>query len=233
MLLNRNDHGLIVSSVTIPQVVSESATSVSGEESQPRNTSKLLWSLAGVFIAILICCCGFAMVGLKQMADAKADQANIVNEEMIQMQSSVVTRDVEETDPSAETGIPLVSAYDNFNTDEAVSASRAYHSCNDEQTVTSRLTLVPAGSSLSSGAEAINVDVPPGTLELTLSNADNGWPLIERVGTSSEFVKAGDRLAFIDGIDTRTINTEDLTNMMSEACEHSRRLTLLRDHTSI
>lgn len=145
--MNRNVLGLVVSSISIPQIITHSATNLTHEENKSI-TSKLLWSLAGLFIAVFICCCGFGVVGLKQMADAKADQMNGNDEAVIQTRvQSTLTADVhvENSASLAETVVPLVSIYNDFNQDESLSTPTPR---NDD-----RLTFVSAGSSLSTGAE--------------------------------------------------------------------------------
>jgi hypothetical protein len=242
MLLNRNVLGLVVSDTSIPEVIKEPDTTLSSEDGSKSSKSKLLWSLAGVFIIILICCCGFGMVGLKQMSDSKAGQSVVFANEGAQVRSqNSMIEDREylilshSTRASAETGVPLVAAYQTFNQDETLSSIPHAHAIiadpTEQCSISSRLTLVSIGSSLSMGSDAFNVEVPPGTLGLELIHSDAEWPVIQAVkrpSIASGIVQAGDRLAFIDGKDVRSINPDDLARMMNAACDQSRRLTVLR-----
>ena len=235
-LLNRNVLGLVVADVTIPRVVKDSGTTISSENnSNPNKSKKLLWSLAGVFIGLLLCCFGSGVIYFKQVADAKTSGDVQVTEHLnaIDDRENLVSR--ADSSTSAETGVPLIPAYRRFNQDDSVSI----YSQMDQQnacSVSSRLTFVSANSSLSTAAEAINLDIPLGRLRMELNYPDSGWPKIQAVDISSVaygYVDIGDRLAFIDGHDVRTFDEESMAILMDEFCNHMRRLTVFRNRSEI
>ena len=237
-LLNRNVLGLVVADVTIPNMLDDSGTSSSSEKSSDTGQSKtLLWSLAGVFIAMLICCFGSGVMYFKQTSDIKAEQRICNNTGYAQVtehhhvtddRKNLVTRIYSST--SAETGVPLIPAYQSFNQDDSPSIdshSTQLNACS----ISSRFTFVSANSSLSRGAEAINLEIPLGRLRMELNYSDSGWPIIQAVDISSVaygYVNIGDRLAFIDGQDVREIDDGNIAILMDEFCNHMRRLTVFR-----
>lgn len=215
--------GLVVSNVTIPEILPDT-TVAPAEDDSKTSTSRLLKSLAAVFIAILICCCGFGIVAVKQMLD-KSERMNIDEQAQVIHQNSVSGHTQQShtgNGNTAETAIPLVSAYQSFNQDEVSDSPLAVATC---------LTYVPAGSSLSAGTEAMNVVIPPCKLGLSLEYSNSGLPIvrsIEGLSIANGYLNVGDHIAFIDGGDVRTISRESISKMMNETCTHTRRLTILR-----
>lgn len=134
-------NGYSIVDVTIPKIMVDSSTASAvrskelSETPTTTTTSRLIWTLIGVFLAILACGVGFGVVCLKQIiacnmmkktehqesSDEEAASQDEVQMECPQANEEGQLRARIEPHAVAETGIPLTSAYKAFNQDDVES----------------------------------------------------------------------------------------------------------------
>lgn len=250
MQINRNMADLAtVSNVTIPRIMADPTASLAQsteEETSKQMVSTVVWSLAGVAITIIACCCAFGIVFWKRIAaDSKAEPEESVDEEAASEDVASQSTDINDTFAVqnetassaliAETGmpVPLTASGKSHSSDDKIPCElhgvTARH--DDNGSNTALVISSPKGHALSAKNEIIDLVIPPGKLGLTLVAADALWPLIQIIDDGSAvsgLVEVGDLLVSYEGKDVRVINQEDMTEIMNEPCEHNRRITLLR-----
>eukprot|EP00804_Cyclotella_cryptica_P000300 CCRYP_010233-RA/>CCRYP_010233-RA protein AED:0.20 eAED:0.20 QI:1126/1/1/1/1/1/5/120/1388 len=218
MQINRDMADLAsVSNVTIPKIMAETtetlASSTQGGSSK-QIMSKVVWSLGGVAITIIVCCFGFSIVfwkhivadsktELEESDDEEAASEDVASQSAAINDTSAVQNGAASSTLIAETGMPVPLSAPGFSQ----SCDDNYTSADNAPPVflseTAELALTTAAyktfnhddddsktsqtTSASKGYanEIIDLDIPPGRLGLTLVRSDAVWPFIHIIDEDS------------------------------------------------